>query len=215
MDSKSSSSSECKSQHSGFCYKQSRDRHIWTTVFSALGWSLFVLFFLFYNGQVHTVQADPATTVTISPSPLTIKLGETGTVSIYINNVVNLYGVDIRLSFDPAKLEVVDADPGKAGVQMTPGDFPQPDFLVRNVADNTAGTITYAVTQMNPTPEKSGSGIAFQFTLRGLSDGTSTLHFTQVTLADRNGSSIYAVANDGTVNIGYYLKIILPLIYHN
>lgn len=215
MDSKSFSSSGRKSHLTRTRFKRRRPSHIWTNVFSALGWSLFVLFFLFYNGQVRPVQADPATTVTVSPSPVTIKLGETGTVSIYINNVVNMYGVDIRLSFDPAKLEVMDADLGKTGIQMTPGDFPQPDYMVRNVADNTAGTITYVVTQMNPTPEKSGSGIAFQFSLRALSSGTSTLHFTQVTLADRNGGSIYATPYDGTVNSGYYLKYFLPVIFKN
>jgi len=141
----------------------------------------------------------PAPVLTASPAPATINPGETLIVAVGVNNVSNLYGVDIRLSFDPAKLEVVDADPLRSGIQVTDGNFLTDTFAVYREADNTAGTIKYVVTQVNPTPERSGSGVLFYVSLRGKSAGTTTLHFTQVDLATRDGQSIDATSQDGTV----------------
>jgi VCBS repeat-containing protein len=154
---------------------------------------------LFSGAVVKPALADTATSVTISPSPATINPGETVTVSVIVNNVTNLYGADIRLSFDPAKLEVVDADPLHSGIQVTDGNFLTDLFVIFKEADNTAGTIKYVTTQVNPTPEQSGSGVLFYINLRRKSGGTTTLQFTQVDLATRAGQSIEATSQDGTV----------------
>jgi hypothetical protein len=65
-------------------------------------------------------------------------------VAIHIENATRLYGAEVHLAFDPARLEVQDADPDTEGVQIQAGDFPSPDFVVQNQADNVKGTIDYA-----------------------------------------------------------------------
>ncbi len=86
--------------------------------------------------------------------------------------MVNAYGADVRIRFDPAKVLVVDTNTYSPGTQIQPlYDFMLPDFLIRQVACNAldtadplcdepaeVGTIWYTFTQVNPTPEKSGSG---------------------------------------------------------
>ena len=58
----------------------------------------------------------------VRPDPLVavVPVGGQVVVNLYVENVQNLYGADIRISFDPAILEVVDADPSVAGVQVQP-----------------------------------------------------------------------------------------------
>ena len=70
---------------------------------------------------------------------------------MYIDDVVGLNGVDLRISFfNTAIAQVVDQLPA-TGVQIQPlNTFLQPDFVVRNTANNTAGTIRYAATQAFP-----------------------------------------------------------------
>ena len=72
----------------------------------------------------------------------------------------------MRAKFDPAVLEVVDANPAQDGVQIVPGSFLKPDFVVRSLADNAAGTIWYASTQVSPTLPVSGTGVLFSAVLR-------------------------------------------------
>ncbi len=110
------------------------------------------------------------------PDPLNLEIGvgQVEALNIVIENVKDLYGVEAHLKFDPSVVEVVDADSGKDGIQVIPGGFPQPDFVAVNKADNKAGTIDFAATQLNPTPPVSGGGIAFTIQFRGKTLGKKT-----------------------------------------
>ncbi|QLQ06879.1 MAG: hypothetical protein HZY76_13085 [Anaerolineae bacterium] len=69
-------------------------------------------------------------------------------VDLYVANVTDLYGADIKYSFDPNIVQVVDADPFTPGVQIQPlAGFLSPDLVVRRDANNVTGTIQYALTQ--------------------------------------------------------------------
>ena len=70
--------------------------------------------------------------------------------------------------------------------------FLQPDFVVRNTADNTAGTIRYAATQAFPNLPVDGSGPVARITFQGLQPGTFTMTWGTVELADVNGGLIQA-----------------------
>jgi hypothetical protein len=135
------------------------------------------------------------------PAALTLAAGETQTVAIVIESAAEVYGIDVRASFDPALVEIVDANPGREGVQMTPGDFPQPDFVALNAADNAAGALRYAVTQVNPTPPASGSGTVFTIQVRGRAAGTSLLRIDLVEMANRSGELLAVTTSDGTITI--------------
>jgi len=145
-----------------------------------------------------------ATGILIQPSSSNMPVGDTVTVDIRIEAVTDLYGVDVRLSFDPTLLEVQDADGNPAnGVQIQEGSFPAPDVVVNNEADNSAGTIWYAVSQRNdlhPDPV-SGSGVAASVTFKGLTIGTSSVAFTYQKMVNKDGEQIPATTQSGQITV--------------
>ncbi|MBC7257059.1 MAG: hypothetical protein H5T66_13255, partial [Chloroflexi bacterium] len=140
--------------------------------------------------------------VTISPASATVGEGQTTAVQVWVRDVQDLYGLDIRLQFDPAAVEVVDEYPQQGGIQVRPGDFLNVDFIIRNTVNNEEGTIWYALTQVNPSAPASGSGVAFVILFRGKRAGlTSTLAFTNAQLATRSGAMIPCTAEDGEIRV--------------
>lgn len=117
--------------------------------------------------------------------------GQQLTVGLYIENIADLYGVEMELSFNPAIAQVVDADPGTPGVQIQPlSGFLSPDFVVRRSADNVAGIIQYAATQVAPSPPVSGSGAVAAVTFQSVANGTFSMPFSDVLLSSIDGTPI-------------------------
>jgi len=147
-----------------------------------------------------TGSAQEGATVRLEPFP-----GQEGadavTVAIHIENATRLYGAEVHLAFDPTRLEVQDADPDTEGVQIQVGDFPSPDFVVQNQADNARGTIDYAATQLAPREAVDGSGVLATVTVKGKDKGTSSLTFVGAKLADPDGQEIPSQSVDGQVEI--------------
>jgi hypothetical protein len=145
--------------------------------------------------------ADPA--VQISPLSVETGIGETVDVSITITDVTDLYSASVDLSFDPAILEVVDADPGRDGIQIYTGTFPGPSEgpgdVTSNVADNTAGTISYDFTLLDPAPAVSGTGTLATIRFRGKTIGTSPVAFEAAALWDSLNEGIVITDTGGEV----------------
>lgn len=141
--------------------------------------------------------------VSVQPSSATINAGERVTIEIKVQNVVNLYGVDVELGYDPAILEAINPD-GSLALQVQPGTFPNPasGFVVRNTVDNTAGHLQYAMTLLSPAPAVNGSGTAFTVYLRGKNGGTSSLLLTRTDLSAPGGIPIVASRLNGQVTVG-------------
>ncbi len=143
--------------------------------------------------------ADPV--VKIVPATSTIQVGETVVVSVTVENVSNLFGAEFHLSFDASILEVVDADAGTGGIQISMGDFLAPDFVAQNLADNATGTIDFAISQMAPHAAVSGSGTLATITFKGKAAGTASVSFTSVLLADAGGGQIPSSSQNATVTV--------------
>lgn len=113
----------------------------------------------------------------------------------------NLYGIDVALTFDATAIEVIDADPDRAGVQVMPGPIfagPQ-SFVVANqvtVDEETGiGTITFAATLLHPAEPMEGEeillGIPFESVEPPIGIG-STFNIENVMLADRQSRPLRA-----------------------
>lgn len=140
---------------------------------------------------------DEKALIRTDPAVLEVGKGQVETLQILLVNAQNVYGIDLQARFDPAVVEVVDADPEQDGVQMVPGDFLRPDFVVRNTADNKAGTLHYAVTQLNPTPPANGEGVILSIQFLGKATGIETaLTILSVQIADRRGVKQPVTAQD-------------------
>lgn len=161
-----------------------------------------------FVGQAGPAQAtalQQATTVAVSPAVATVACGQTVTVDIQINSVTDLYGLDFKLSYDPAVVEVVDANPSAPGVQIQSGPFPDVTagrgLIQVNNVDIAGGVISYAAALINPTEPVDGSGVAAQVTFKGLAAGSSPLGFVSVLLSDRQARPITVTPVDGTVRV--------------
>lgn len=112
-------------------------------------------------------------------------------VDIYVQDVIDLYGADVRLSFDPGVAQVVDTDPSLPGTQIQPlADFMSPDFVIKKEANNSAGTIWYAATQLNPSPPVSGSGPLARITFHANTAGSFVMPITSAQLSKAGGIPI-------------------------
>lgn len=180
--------------------KRLRDRWFDNLALTVVVLSLVVLIAALSGpASIRTAEARPnAATITLSPSPATIAGCDTAQVQVVVNDVVNLYGADIRLAFDPAALEVVDANSGKAGIQVLSGGFLVSPFILFDTADNTAGTIRFVATQLNPTPPANGTGALVNILFRAKLSGATPLTFTLTQLSDPNGQAIAATATNGS-----------------
>ena len=109
------------------------------------------------------------------------------TAPISVENIEDLIAFEVHLSFDPSVLEVME---------LKNGEFIQADFMVQNTFDNAAGTIDYAVAQIDSPPAK-GSGTLLEIIFRTKAPGQTSIHLrgTQaapagILLSDSNGQEI-------------------------
>jgi hypothetical protein len=147
------------------------------------------------------VPPPPDVLVKIVPQHSQVWLGNQVTVDVVVEDVTDLYGVGLELGFDPAILQVVDADGGTAGVQITPGSCPSPDFIVQNAADNVTGTINYDASSLSPSLPCNGTGVVASITFEGIALGISPLGFNAVLLSDTNGVEIPSATQGGTIEV--------------
>ncbi len=147
------------------------------------------------------VLAVPASAQDVSRSAIvgvddvTVSVGETFTVPVWIHGVSDLYGADVRLMFDNTILQGVKVE---RGTLLTPGfvvrqGFYGPPFCAGPCA-------RYAMTQINPQPPVTGSGVFMIVHFKALRSGTVNLSLRQE-LATRNGVLIPATVHNATVTV--------------
>ena len=144
-----------------------------------------------------------ATIVLVDPPSQSVDMGHTVTVAIKVDTVTNLYGVDVRLTFDAAKLEAQDAMGTMTGVQIAQGDFldPAQGFMAENSVNNTTGEVRYVFALMAPAPAASGTGVLGRITFLAKGSGTATVSLTSVTLSNNQAQPIAATLMDGSVTV--------------
>ncbi len=138
----------------------------------------------------------------MAPATLQVAVNQTANAAVEVRDVAGLYGADIALSFDPQAVEVIDADSNTAGVQVALGTFLDAGFTLRNTADNIGGTVRFAMTQLNPSEAKNGSGVLIVISLRGKEIGVRTpITLTSVQLAQRDGTKLATALVSGEVEV--------------
>ncbi len=143
-----------------------------------------------------------STVVRFDPSSATVAVGQVVNVNVQIDSVAGLAGAEVNISYNPALLDVQDADPNKAGVQIAPGSFLKPDLVAQNTVDTAQGKISFAVTQVAPTQPVTGSGVLATISFKGKADGTSPLTFNVVNLSTSGGTAISRTVQNGQIKVG-------------
>lgn len=160
-----------------------------------------IILILFITSLAHAQSSETAQ-VRVMPDSIQVPQGTTIDLAVEVIEIQDLYAFDISLTFDPTVIQVVDADPDLDGIQVNYGMFLDPGFVLRNEVDNQAGTIRFALTQLNPSQPKSGSGVLIVIRLEGGQVGAQTsLTLTHAELVERDGSDIPTTMNSGEVEV--------------
>jgi len=137
--------------------------------------------------------------IKVEPSVPSIQVNNTGLAPVQVGNIANLTAFEVHLSFDANVLEVIE---------LNDGGFIKPDFVIQNTFDNAAGTIDYAVAQIDR-PPANGSGTLFEIVFRAKARGQSPIRFREtpavpagVLLSDSNGMAIQVSLINGNVKVG-------------
>jgi len=143
--------------------------------------------------------ASARLTCRIEPAPLA--LNGQATLILEIANIQNLFGYELKMTYDASRVQVQDGDAEKAGINLQVAEmFLSPDFVVVNSAEN--GTITLALTQLAPNGPKSGGGEVARATMTGIGAGFANFAFGDVVFSDNNGLAIPVTKEDCLVEIG-------------
>ena len=127
----------------------------------------------------------------LDPANAVGSVGDTVDVDIRLDDVTDVYAVQLGLTFDDTILQVV-------GAEVTPGTCPEPLFVALNSADNVNGTIDYAVTQLAPAEPCTG-GVVATITFECIAEDTSPLNFSSSIISNSEGTAIPHGSQNGTV----------------
>ena len=147
-----------------------------------------------------TSQFPPS--VYFEPSVLDLEIGQTANINVWIDDVRDLNSISLELGFNPAQLQIDDSIPDVDGIQIAPGQIPEPSEVNHNeITVGEDGTIIYAAAQA-ATTSSSGSGVVASIELHGVADGLSPLSIESVTGFDPQGNQIGIVPlSNGLINI--------------
>lgn len=134
---------------------------------------------------------------TVGVDDVTVTVGQTFTVPVWIHGVTNLYGYDVRLPHDQAILQGVSVDHGG---WLVPGFVIRQGFWTWNGPGCNGYCAWYAMTQLRPSLPVSGSGTLVNVTYTALQPGTVELvPWSQLSAA--GGIPIYANTQTATVTV--------------
>ncbi|MBN1148522.1 MAG: hypothetical protein JXA78_14785 [Anaerolineales bacterium] len=150
--------------------------------------------------------------MSVQPAAGNYDFGDIITTEVWVENVVDLYGADVRLGFDPTRLQVLDDNLARPGVQISPrSDLLSPDLVLINSADNTNGEVAYVAVQLNPCPPASGSGALFQLRLQVVGSGQTEVSIGEQLLTTKDADPIHAEIEDAYFTLGCI--VVIPLIF--
>jgi hypothetical protein len=141
----------------------------------------------------HGVWAEGSPTIRLVPSSTTAGVGDMVNVDIVVDDVSDLYAIEVHLTFDVARLQVLDDNTTDPGIQILPGSlFPKsdPSYVVQNSADNTAGTVDFAVTLLSPEPPLDLGGTLATIRFAARLEGSAAIGWTSSQMADSKGQAI-------------------------
>jgi hypothetical protein len=140
--------------------------------------------------------------VRFDPASTQVAVGATFTIDVRVENIADLYGLDATVRFDPAILEIVDADALTPGVQANLGEWlPASTHVVTNTADNASGTLHFVASLVSPAPALTGSGDLISIPFRAKAAGSTSLYLSALKLIDASAQVLPAESSDGQVTV--------------
>jgi len=151
---------------------------------------------------VGIARAEPGAWIGVVPDTLQIAVDSSGVNEIKVGDVINMYGVEFHLAFNPACVQVKgDADPSTPGIQIEVGSLLSGSdaFVAKNDVDNAKGTIDFVATLKHPAMPVTGGGTVARITWTAKC--ASTLKLSGTKLGDVNGLPINPAVKNGNITI--------------
>jgi len=134
-------------------------------------------------------------TLRFEPGTAALKIGETTTIGVTVQNVQDLYSIPMLLQFNPAVISIEDV---RQGGFLSGGT--QEVAIVERV-DKERGQAIISATRMPNTPGVSGSGTLVGIVVKGLAPGSSQLSIVQVNAKDSQQRPIQVVTGEASVRV--------------
>jgi hypothetical protein len=144
----------------------------------------------------HFALGNPGTEVKVVPSNVQVLVGQEFTVYINVTDVVDLYGWEFQLDYDPSVLDLTYNATFAGGLNT-------PTITFKDSTNETGGHLWWAVSTSYPTT----SGIShtdhaiFEVHFTAISTGTSNLDLSGTILSDSGANAISHATLDGSVGV--------------
>jgi general secretion pathway protein D len=136
------------------------------------------------------------------PQTLSVKVGETKTIAVVVENVNDLFSIPMLLQYNPAVISIEDVQhavsEGQHGGFLSGGT--QEIAIVKSLNAEKGQGIISATRQPN-TQGVSGSGTLLGIVIKGIAPGSSNLTITQQNAKDSQQRPIPLVTNEATVQV--------------
>lgn len=132
-------------------------------------------------------EAAPTGSITMSPSNIYLNVGDAVAITVIMNSGVNIHEVNLALAYDPAVVQVVDAQASQPGVQVLQGPFPATSgsgTTLQNAA--AAGLIAYQYVLPGSEMDE-GFGTIFTVQFIALAEGDAGLSWQTTQVVDASG----------------------------
>ena len=158
--------------------------------------------------------AQVQTMITTQPYPIYLTVGQTATVSVWVEDAVNVSSYYVQLYFNPNLVQIKDANPAIVGDQVYDGTFFTPAYVTINYVNNPNGSVTYInYYYVNGQPmSTSGSGTLISFELVAIASGISMIHLSQSYLVDAQGVVLPVVFRNPQVYTHPPPPLYLPIV---
>jgi general secretion pathway protein D len=140
-------------------------------------------------------QAGQTPKIRFEPQGLSLKVGQTSTVGIVVENVNDLYSIPLLLQYNPAVVSVEEVQHGgflSGGTQ---------EIAIVQRVDKEHGQAIISATRQPNTPGVNGSGTLMGIVIKGLAPGSSNLSIVQVNAKDSQQKPIALVTSEATVQV--------------
>jgi hypothetical protein len=149
-------------------------------------------------GPGDVLPQDVAGTIRILPNPAYVDTGGSVTVTVWLEDVGNYYGLDLKFRFEKA---VVSVPSGKTTPLWEVFDQNN-NFTIKNTVtslDATHDEVWYAVANRAPAEPFTGTGRVCAITFTGVAEGTAVLEFTYTKGSTNDGDALWPTQVDGLI----------------
>jgi general secretion pathway protein D len=133
--------------------------------------------------------------IRFEPQSLSLKVGQTATIGVVVENVTDLFSIPLLLQYNPAVISVEEVQHGG----FLSGGTQEIALVQRN--DKEHGQTIVSATRQPNTPGVNGTGTLIGIVVKALAPGSSNLSIVQVNAKDSQQKLIPLVTSEATLQV--------------